>query len=477
MLNDWKMQLYWHLPIRIQEAALSLYAKHLEKIYYNHIYEEWKQWLSGWKNWTPEYIKEWKEQRLQHIIETAAKHVPYYHNQWKDRNWKSIHTEADLHLIPTLEKQSLRRNEHAFITNGAKPKSLWLEKTSGTTGTSLKIYWPMLMVPQWYAVTEVMVRNIAGVEQETPRAMIGGRPIIPGDTKKPPYWRFNRRWKQLYFSSYHISQKTVAEYVEALKKYESQWMTGYGSAIATLAESALDDGINPYPIEAVIVSGDTLLRGMRQSIEQFFKCKCFDSYGQCEGVSMAMECLYGQMHIIPVVGITEILREDGTPCESGETGEIVATSLLNDAMPLIRYRTGDYAAWAEDQCCPCGNPNPIITNLIGRTDDYLITADGRKVGRLSTAMKRSPTIHSAQIVQDKPDHAFLLVRPGENYRLSHAEAIRDDILERIGKFDIEIIEVPEIPKTPQGKTVLVVRLDERPVMKEMYKKLIKRIDI
>ncbi len=218
----------------------------------------------------------------------------------------------------------------------------------------------------------------------------------------------------------------------------------------------------------MIVSGDTLLPGMRLSIERFFQSKCFDHYGQCEGVAMAMECPNGQMHVIPAIGILEILREDGTPCVAGETGEMVATGLLNDAMPLIRYRLGDYAAWAETQNCECGNPQPIITNLEGRVDDYLVARDGRKIGRLSTAVKRSPTIHSAQIVQDEPGHAFLLVRPGEGYRSADAVAVRDDIQERIGAFSIEIVEVSEIPKTRQGKTSLVVRLADRPGTREIY---------
>jgi phenylacetate-CoA ligase len=473
MIYDWKMELYWHLPIRLQEAALSLYARHLEKIYYGQIYQEWKQWLMEWRSWSPDYIKEWKKQRLQHVIETAAKHVPFYQDHWRGLSWQSVQAETDLHLLPLLEKQSIRQNEHAFIVDGKNLKSLWIEKTSGTTGTSLKIYWPMSMVPQWWAIVEVMVRHVAAVSQEMPRAMLGGRPVVHGDTNKPPYWRFNRRWQQLYLSSYHVSKETSSGYIAALRKYGSLWMTGYGSAIAALAESALDDGMEPYPLKAVIVSGDTLLVGMRRSVEKYFQCKCFDHYGQCEGVAMAMECDQGRMHIIPMVGIIEILGNDGLPCKTGEVGEIVATSLLNDAMPLIRYRIGDYAAWDEEQNCPCGDKNPAITNLVGRVDDYLITSDGRKIGRLSTAMKRSPTIHSAQIVQDKPGHAFLLVRPGEGYRSTHAVAIRDDILERIGRYELEIVEVSEIPKTLQGKTVLVIRLDERPAMREIYEKLLK----
>ena len=124
--------------------------------------------------------------------------------------------------------------------------------------------------------------------------------------------------------------------------------------------------------------------------------------------------------------------------------------------------------------CSSGNRNTIITNLEGRVDDYLVTLEGRKIGRLSTAMKRSPTIHSAQIVQDRPGHAYLLVRPGDNYRLQHATAVCDDVLERVGKFELEVIEVSEIPKTPQGKTVLVIRLEERPNMRDIYEKLFEK---
>ena len=193
-------------------------------------------------------------------------------------------------------------------------------------------------------------------------------------------------------------------------------------------------------------------------------------------MAAAMECHHGRMHVIPAIGILEILREDGSRCRAGEIGEMVATGLFNDAMPLIRYRLGDYAAFAEIQDCPCGNPQPIITDLEGRVDDYLMASGGRRISRLSTAIKRSPTIHSAQIVQDRPGHAYLLVRPGRGYHKRHARAVQQDITERIGTFDLEIVEVAEIPKTPQGKTTLVVRLFDRPgTLARRYKELISKV--
>lgn len=474
MMQDMLMHLYWRLPVCMQEMALSFYARYLDRCYYGDGYEEWRQRFLEWRSWSREDAVRWQEQRLCYLLELAMTKVPYYRETWRSIPWRVVRSGEDLHLLPLVDKQSIRQHERDFLVEGVAPRSLWVEKTGGTTGNSLTTYWPMSMLPQWWALVEVMVRNVAGVAQDMPRAMMGGRPIIPGNTHRPPYWRFNRRWRQLYLSSYHVSRASAPAYVEAIRTYESQWLTGYGSAIAALAEYALEEGLEPLPLRAVIVSGDTLLPGMRSSIERFFRCKCFDHYGQSEGVCMAMECPYGRMHLIPQAGIVEIVREDGLPCAPGEVGEIVATGLLNDAMPLIRYRLGDSAAWAEDQSCPCGNRQPIMTGLEGRTDDYLITPDGRKIGRISTAFKHSPTIHSAQLVQDRPGHAYLLVRPGEGYQHRDAVRVCEDIRGKIGTFELTIVEVGEIPKTPRGKTTLVVRLADRPAVRPLYEEVLRQ---
>ncbi|HZD39095.1 MAG TPA: hypothetical protein VE131_00140, partial [Terriglobales bacterium] len=435
MNHDWKMEVYWRLPVVLQEAALSAYAGYLDRLYYGPGYEESLERFTRLQLESAPAMAAWQNERLHSIIRIAATRVPYYREQWRSLDWRSVKSAADLAVLPRLDKQALRQNEQRFLVEDLDPSALWTEKTSGTTGTALRIYWPKSMLPQWWALVEVAIRQVAHVGQSVPRAMLGGRTIVPGNTRKPPFWRFNRRWRQLYLSGYHVSKGAAGAYVKALHRYGSEWITGYGSGIAALAQFALEEGIAPLPMRAVIVSGDTLLPGMRRSIEQFFACQCYDSYGQCEGVSMAMECRRGRLHLIGAAGIWEILRPDGSPCAPGEVGEIVSTGLLNDAMPLIRYRTGDYAAWAPDQRCSCGNQQPIITHLEGRLDDYLITISGKKIGRLSTAVKKSPTIHSAQIVQDRAGHAWLLVRPGVGYRSADGTSVQKDILQRIGDFD------------------------------------------
>lgn len=461
MSKDWKMRVYRALPIALQELALSAYARHLDRLYYGPIYETALRSFQHRSFACREDVEAWQTQHLLERIAAARQYVPYYRE--KLAGCEPIHDRKALQQLPLLGKQEIRRREHLFLDERFTPRNLHSDRTSGTTGTSLTILWDKAALQQFWAAYEIRVRQAVGLNRFVPRAMLGGRPVVAGNVSHPPFWRYNRHWRQLYLSSYHISPQSARGYIEAIRRAGSEWLTGYGSAIAALAEFARAEGLPSLPLKAVVVSGDTLLPGMRKSIESFFQCRCYDQYGQCEGVCWIMECPHRRMHVVPEFGILEILDEAGHPCPPGVSGEMVATGLLNQAMPLIRYRMGDEAAWAPDQHCPCGQPFPIVERIEGRIDDYVVTEDGRKIGRLSTALKGSPSVHSAQIVQDRPGHAWLLLKPGATYRPSDAEVVKADILQRIGAFKIDALAVDFLPRTAMGKTKLVVRLEHKRV--------------
>lgn len=469
-------QLYLSLPVWVQEQALSWYARRLERQYYGREFARWYDFLLRSEFWTGDRMEAYQLTTLRELLQTAVQHVPWFreldHQGKLPQEMRSI---ADLRLLPVMEKDPIRRDPWLFVRGDYPRKYLWLEKTSGTTGKSLQIYWSREMLGRWWALQEARVRRWAGVSQQMPRAMVGGRPIIPGETSQPPFWRYNHRWRQLYMSSYHISPATAGAYVDAIRRYGCQWITGYGSAIALLGEYLLEHP-SELPIKAALTSGDTVSARQRAAIEGGFHCRVFDNYGSSEGCCIITECAQGRLHVLPEAGILEIVDDQGEPCPPGVDGEFLCTGLGNDAMPLIRYRTGDYGSWSGEVNCPCGRQTPLVSHITGRTDDYLALADGRSIGRLSTAMKKAPSVKQAQLAQDRLDHAWLLLVPEANYQDADGAALVHDILSRIGEraMRIDICLVDAIPPTPVGKHVLVRRLLENPELQEQYRALISR---
>jgi phenylacetate-CoA ligase len=114
---------------------------------------------------------------------------------------------------------------------------------------------------------------------------------------------------------------------------------------------------------------------MRRKIEEFYGFKGFNSYGLSEmnGPGMAFECPeQNGMHIWEDNYIIEIIDPvTQKPLPEGEEGELVATTLVRDGMPIIRYRTKDLTRIIPGPC-PCGRTHRRIERIKGRTDDMMI---------------------------------------------------------------------------------------------------------
>ena len=161
------------------------------------------------------------------------------------------------------------------------------------------------------------------------------------------------------------------------------------------------------PLKAIFTSSELLYRSHREEIEEAFQSKVYDYYGHAERAVTAAECEEGNMHINPEYGVLEILRGNETMA-SGESGEIIGTSLNNFGMPLIRYRTGDGASFING-VCPCGRQAPLLGGIEGRTADYIRTPDGRLMpgDGVMEAFYGLDNIKESQVVQDDIDRVIV----------------------------------------------------------------------
>lgn len=157
--------------------------------------------------------------------------------------------------------------------------------------------------------------------------------------------------------------RDYGETVSALRAFRPHTIVGLPVQVRRLCLLAPE--LRP---RTVLLSGDYPAESLRETLERIWGCTVFDHYGMTEsGLGFAVQCpaLEGR-HIRGDELEVEIL-EPGTDrvLPVGEWGEIVFTTLRQEAMPLRRYRTGDYGRLLPGTC-PCGYAGPRLDKVLGR---------------------------------------------------------------------------------------------------------------
>jgi phenylacetate-CoA ligase len=415
------------------------------------------------ETWSAAQWNKWQQERLQQILKRAATQVPYYRDhgpQTTDHGSENTGDWSKLENWPVLKKEAVRSNPRAFLAEGCDPRGMWCEHTSGSTGTPLTLWQSHETVRHWYALFEARWRRWYGLSRADRWAIIGGQSVTPARQTTPPYWVWNGGLKQLYLSAYHLSPEAAKDYIRALRDYGVTYVLGYASALSALARFALDQDLHVPCLKAAISNAEPLFAHQRETIRQAFRCPVYNTYGMSEMVCAAGECQHGTMHLWPETGIWEILYDDSDrPVAPGETGRLVATSLLNTDMPLIRYEVGDRMAMAAaDSKCACGRRLPILASVEGRKDDVILTPDGRRIGRLDPVFKVAFPIVESQIIQVSRRHLCVRVIPAAGFNSDTEAAIRRALRQVVGDMVIKVERVSSIPRSANGKLRAVVTL-------------------
>jgi phenylacetate-CoA ligase len=208
----------------------------------------------------------------------------------------------------------------------------------------------------------------------------------------------------------------------------------------------------------VVGSSETTLDFQRKAIEQAFNTKLYVWYGNTEFCGHITECAYGKLHIQPYHSFVRILRDDNTEAKPGETGRIVATNFSNYAFALINYDIKDSVKISKKQNCPCDKGGMILDYVHGRIEDYILTPEGRFVGRLDHLFKDAKYVKNAQIVQNDLYTIIVRIEKENGYSKKIEQAILKEARIRLGKtIDIQFQYVKEMYREPSGKLKFVVQ--------------------
>ena len=444
-MSDVLLRLYHRLPAPARTAAATLRGFYLRAWRYGADFERLVAAAHVRERWTPGQWNAWRDERLGALLERAATRVPYYREAWRAR--RRAGDRASWELLenwPILEKQTLREHPGAFLADDAG-RDLLREHTSGTSGMPLSIGKNRATLRGLYALAAARARRWYGVLPGDRTARLGGQLVVPFAQRRPPFWVWNAAGRELYMSTFHLAPELVTHYLDALVRYRVVCLTGYTSSLVALAHEVLRAGRVDLRMKVVVTSAEPLGEDQRQAIGAAFGCPVRETYGMTENVAAASECEAGRLHQWPEVGVIETLDE-----------EFICTSLINEAMPLIRYRLGDRGRLAPPgDTCPCGRTLPLIAAIEGRTSDLLVTADGRRIFWMNPVLYGLP-VRQGQIVQESVRHIRVRFIPAPAFSEAAGRTLVSRIRDRLGDVEVALEPVADLPRTSAGKVRAIV---------------------
>ncbi|MCU1261930.1 MAG: phenylacetate--CoA ligase family protein [Bryobacterales bacterium] len=450
-------RLYPYVPVWLQNVGISLYGYAYKK---ERLGGDFNRYVSGFRlreRWSVEHMNSHVEERLRIVLARAFDHVPYYRDEWArvgiTRQELANLRLSELSGLPTITKLDVRRQPDYFVAEDIPAAQRRRYYTSGSTGTPISCVCTPEGHRQFIAAREARSFNWANCSIASPRSMIGGRMVTPGAMAAPPYYRYNRAERQVYFSAYHIRPCTVENYVEGFNRYRPTLLTGYAYSHYLLARLLCDRGIQlDYKPDALVLSSESLSPAMKIVIRAAFGARAYEEYGAVEQCVLATECEHGSLHVSPDFGIVEVVDDSGLPVSPGAEGRLICTSLLNDAQPFIRYEIGDIGAWSGEPCL-CGRAAlPVLKGLVGRIEDSVILRDGSELVRFHGVFIDLSHVLAGQIIQESLDHIHVKVIASAGFGAEDEKLIRDRIItERLGAIQVTIERVSDLERTPNGK--------------------------
>lgn len=446
-------QIYAKLPIVAQHLAVSAFGYRIERQRYNWRFDELLTEAIRRLDWPQESVARYRDQRLAAFIAHAVASTPYYRSLFRELGLKphDIQGLADLPKMPITPKQAVRDNPEAFISEAVPESERIWKKTAGTTGTALRFPVTMDCIREMWVVWW-RYRGLHGIDKSTWCGIFVGRTVAPMQQADPPFWRTNRPGKQVFFSIYHLSERSFLSYVDEINRRRLPWIHGFPSTFAHLAELMLRHGIRFHDgLRHVTLGAERLLPSQRIVIEQAFGTRPREHYGLTEVVANFSEWPDGVLRVDEDYAAVEYV-----PSESGAP-MIVGTNFTNPAFPLLRYACGDGVVLRD--------PKPkekrwarTVAAIDGRLEDYLVLSDGVVLGRLDRVFDNVTNVAAAQLYQRDPGTFTVRLVRGPDYTADDEQLVRTELDRRIGnsRCSYEFEYLDKMPQTTNGKVRFVV---------------------
>ncbi|MET0291553.1 MAG: hypothetical protein ABW136_04250 [Steroidobacteraceae bacterium] len=410
-------------------------------LYYGAI-RRWQQRLDG----DFEQRRALIARQLQIALEQASR-TPY---------GRRIGAGTDLASWPLLEKPPLREAPADFFGPNA-----WLTgeaSTSGTTGLQVPLRRSFQSMTVEQAYIDRVIEALGIPSRGARIAILRGENVKSAEDREPPFWIGSGHGRRLHFSCTHLGPDTIAHYARALREFAPQVLWVYPSNLEWLCTLLQRSG-ERLAVPCVLSSSEVLSPTMWQLARDVLGARVADYYGQAERVAFGAALEPGRFRFSPGYAYVELIPL--TTAGGVTRHEIVGTTLWNAAMPLVRYRTGDFVELPESFGAIEREEIALglrdIPGVLGRTVEYLVAPDGAILNSAGNLTKGLESIIRLQVLQPELDQVkvHVLVTPGFGARdLATLRQNSREAFPPTMTVDVDVVE--QLHRTAVGKTPLVV---------------------
>ncbi len=408
------------------------------------LYSRVRHEVERFDNFGPGGRKQWREDRLQNLL-AAARRSAY------GRKVRGGQTPTDW---PILEKESVRQTPEAFI---ATPR--WRSvsaSTSGTSGTPLQLRRSFSNVVYEQLILDRLVASAGLPLTRCRAAVLRGDDVKSQTDRAPPFWQIANGGKRLLFSSNHLDAQSVEHFVAALRDFAPQVLFAYPTVLDSLCSLMLKRG-DQLQIPLTACGSEVLTKATCDLAQQTLQTRIIGYYGQAERVAWARGNPYTGYRFEPTYSVNE-LRLTGSE-DDLDIYEVIGTGLWNDAMPLVRYRTGDQIRVRRGtDPVAVAEGRQTFASVIGRNNDYIVAPSGAHLMGIDHIPRNVPHVVRTQFIQDSVESVTLLVIPAPGFD----EQCRKLLLQHASmklppSMRVRIEETTELLRTGAGKAPLVIR--------------------
>jgi len=316
--------------------------------------------------------------------------------------------KRDWALVGSTSREDIALRPESLIPADIELAPMVVYRTAGTTGHSLYVPNDPLAVACYQPMLEFALARHGAVfaprQEEVACFLVGAQARTVTYPTVLSYWNGAGFAKLNMNADQWPGGSSPQEY---FRKFSPAFLTGDPISFSRL----LGMGLKTCPA-ALVTTAVAMSDGLRKTLSKEFACPVIDWYSLTETGPIGYACPAGNgYHILPGDIYVEAVDPEGAPVDPGARGEITITGGRNPYLPMLRYRTGDWAAM-EHGPCACGDPSPRLMGLEGRKPVLFKRADGAMVNPvdISTALREFPMVQS-QFEQFKDLSCRLVIRP------------------------------------------------------------------